>query len=154
MKKKITIGRKDKIDFPELGLFDIDAKVDTGAYTSAIHCHNIEIIETENASKVRFNLLDPSHPDYDEKEFLLPVHQQKEVKSSSGTAEARIFIKTKIMLFGSMMDIELSLTDRSDMKFPVLLGRKLLHGKFIVDVTKRDLSSLKKYRAIKSGKRH
>ena len=149
IRKKSVIGRKDKVDFPELDLIDIDVKIDTGAFSSAIHCHNIEIIDSDTAPKVRFNLLDPSHPDYDEKEFLLPVHSQKPVKSSSGEIENRIFIKTKILIFGKMRPIQLSLTDRSDMKFPVLIGRKLLKGKFVVDVAKRDLSFLAKYKSRK-----
>ena len=142
IRKPQLIGRKDKADFPLLDLFNIDVKIDTGAYSSSIHCHNIEIINTDSddAGKVRFNLLDPSHPDYNEKEFVLPVSRVKNVKSSSGVAESRIFIKTKILLFNSMYNIELNLTDRSNMKYPVLLGRKLLKNRFMVDVTREFLS--------------
>lgn len=138
--EKIIIGRRDRADFPELGLFDIDVKVDTGAYTSSIHCHNIEVVEAAGGKRVRFNLLDPDHPDYDEKEFVLPIARIKHVKSSSGSSEKRFFIKTQILLFNELIDLELSLTDRSDMKFPVLLGRKLLKKRFIVDVARFNLS--------------
>ena len=136
-RQPILIGRKDKVDFPELALEDIDVKVDTGAYTSSIHCHNIERIGTD---RVRFNLLDPTHAHFNEKEFILPFAQMKDVKSSSGTAEERIFITTAILIFGELIPLQLSLTDRSDMKYPVLLGRKLLKHRFIVDVSKINLS--------------
>jgi len=129
------LGRKDKADFPELGLFDIDVKIDTGAYTSSIHCHNIRLDDSLPDLHVCFNLLDPSHAGYNEKEYMLPVYQIKDVKSSSGESERRIFIKTNIRLFGKRYELDLSLTDRSDMKYPVLLGRKLLKkGQFLVNV--------------------
>lgn len=147
--EKTIIGRKDKADFPTLDLYDIDVKIDSGAYTSSIHCHNIELIrQNDKTSMVRFNLLDPDHPDYDEKEFLLPVQRIKNVKSSSGAAERRIFIKTDIILFGNSYPIELSLTDRSDMKYPVLLGRRLLKKGFIIDVARINLSYRRKKKSI------
>jgi hypothetical protein len=143
----IIIGRKDKVDFPELGLYDIDAKVDTGAYTSSIHCHNIEIIDKDGENKVRFNLLDPSHPMYN-KEFLLPINSKREIKNSFGQVEERYIIKTQVLLFGELFDIELSLTDRSKMEYPVLLGRQLLHNRFSVDVSQIDLSYNQKIRGV------
>jgi len=69
VKKKITIGRKDKVDFPELGLKDIPVKVDTGAYTSAIHCRNIVIKTVDGKDVLYFTLLDPSHSQYDNIEY-------------------------------------------------------------------------------------
>ncbi len=145
--EKIIIGRKDKIDLPDLALFNIDAKIDTGAYTSSIHCYQIQLTKNNGVATVRFKLLDPSHPDYNEREFLLPVHQFKSVKSSSGHTEERIFIKTNILIFDQLFEIELSLTDRSDMKHPVLIGRKLLKNRFIVDVSKFNLSYRQKRRS-------
>jgi len=147
------IGRKDKADFPLLDLYNIDVKIDTGAYSSSIHCHNIIIIYNGLvAEKVHFNLLDPSHRDYNEKEFILPIFRIKKVKSSSGVAENRIFIKTKILLFNMIYNLELNLTDRSNMKYPVLLGRKLLKNRFMVDVTKEYLSFNEKIKLEKDKK--
>jgi hypothetical protein len=147
------IGRKDKADFPLLDLYNIDVKIDTGAYSSSIHCHNIEIIYNGTvAEKVHFNLLDPTHQDYNEKEFILPIFRIKKVKSSSGVAENRIFIKTKILLFNNIYNLELNLTDRSNMKYPVLLGRKLLKNRFMVDVTKEFLSFNEKIKLEKDKK--
>src|ERR1700758_1346528 len=125
-----TIGRKDRIDFPQLRLNDIDAKIDTGAYTSAIHCHSIKVIDKDGEQRVRFNLLDPSHPSYNNKTFTLPIYKRRKIKNSFGQVEERYIIKTKILLFSELFDIELSLTDRSKMEYPVLLGRKVLRNRF------------------------
>lgn len=138
--KKIFIGRSEKVDFPKLDLFNIDAKIDTGAYTSSIHCTNIKKVIENGEKYVTFNLLDASHPHYNNKPFKLPVYSENEVKNSFGQIESRFVIKTIIRIFDKNYPIELSLTDRSGMGFPVLIGRKVLYNRFIVDVTRKDLS--------------
>lgn len=138
--KKI-IGRRETVDLPEWELYEMDAKVDTGAYTSSLHCHHIELHEDDNGfKKVRFNLLDPSHEAYNDKLFTLPIFDEKDVKSSNAQKERRYIVKTSLILFGSHYDIELSLTDRTEMKYPILLGRRFLRKKFIVDVSKVNVS--------------
>ena len=134
------IGRVEQVSFPEWDLFDLDAKIDTGAYTSSLHCHQIEKSEREGTSYVSFRLLDPTHETYDGKHFELPIHKQKIVKSSNGIAEERFIVKTTMLLDGLEISIELSLTDRSGMRYPVLLGRKVLKGRFLVDVTRKFLA--------------
>lgn len=133
---KILIGRTDIVDFPKLELFDIDIKVDSGAYTSSFHCHSIQ--EENNELKCQF--LDPKHEKYHEKYFTFPNFTQKKVKSSNGITENRYLIKTEILIFNEIYSIELSLTERGSMKFPVLLGRKFLSKKFMVDTAKKNLS--------------
>lgn len=137
--KKI-IGRLERIDFPEWGLFDIQAKVDTGAYTSSLHCHQIENFEKNDKNFVRFNLLDPSHEAYNEKKFALPTYDIRDVKSSNGTVQRRYIVRTILKIFNTDYPVELSLTDRSEMKNPVLLGRRFLNKKFIVDPSKVNIS--------------
>lgn len=134
-KAKRVIGRREKADFPELGLSEIDAKIDTGAYTSAIHCHDVEIFEQDGEQRVRFKLLDPNHKAYNHKSFETRVHKIKKIKSSSGQAQMRCIIKTKINFTDKPFEIELSLADRSAMEYPVLIGRKALVGRFVVDVS-------------------
>ncbi|MDX1618820.1 MAG: RimK/LysX family protein [Balneolaceae bacterium] len=137
-----TVGRRELVSFPEWELFDLEAKVDTGAYTSSLHCHHIE--KREGGNLVRFNLLDPSHDIYNEKLFELPIHKEKTVRSSNGVTEQRYIVKTSIVIYQEEpIDIELSLTDRSEMKYPVLLGRKLLKGRFLVDPSKKHLAKKK-----------
>lgn len=135
-----TIGRKDRIDLPELGIFDIEAKIDTGAYGCALHCHHIEIIKQEGNDVLSFQVLDPSHPEFRDKIFYVKNYNQKKVKSSSGVKENRFTIKTNCVLFGKTYRVVFSLTDRKRMKNPILLGRQFLAKRYLVDVTKKDLS--------------
>ena len=140
---KRLIGRRDRADFPELGLREIAVKVDTGAYTSAIHCHRIrEGVDAQGRPQVTFVLLDPGHPEYDGRTYAFTAFRQKLVRSSNGTTERRYLIKTKIRLFGRDYPIELSLSERGEMRFPVLIGRRLLMRRFIVDPQLVDVSYL------------
>lgn len=137
--KKITIGRIEKIDLPNLSLYNLDAKIDTGAYTSSLHCHHIEPFKKDGKDWVKFYVLDPDHPEYEEKQFECPIFKIKFVKSSNAQVEERVIIKQKTRFSRFHRTIELSLTNRSEMKFPVLIGRKFLSGKFVVDVSKKNL---------------
>ena len=134
---KTTIGRIDKADFPELHLVDIDLKIDSGAYTSSIHCSNIEV---EGANFIKFTLLDPEHDFYNNKEFSTKNYASKMVKSSNGISEKRFLIETEIVIFNESFPIHLTLSERKDMTFPILLGRKFLNKKFVIDTSKKDLS--------------
>ena len=84
--------------------------------------------------------LDPEHPAYHEKEFIFDKYDVRVVKSSNGVSQARYRILTEIELFGKIYPIFLTLSDREEMKFPVLLGRKFLTKRFLVDITKTNLS--------------
>ena len=137
---KITIGRIDKADFPELFLEDIDVKIDSGAYTSSIHCENIEEIIKNDVPFIKFKLLDPEHPLYNNKEFSTKNYKSKTVKSSNGISEKRFLVETEIKIFNEIFPIHLTLSERKDMKFPILLGRKFLNKKFVIDTAKKDLS--------------
>jgi len=130
-KQKQIIGRREAIDFPELGLYGITAKVDTGAYTTALHCHDIR----EENGVLYFKLLDPSHPEYNEQEQKFTEYTQKEIKNSFGEVEKRFIIKTSIKVGRKRIKSVISLTDRGNMRYPVLIGRKLLKNRFIVDVS-------------------
>lgn len=136
--KKI-IGRIEKIDLPNLSLFNLDAKVDTGAYTSSLHCHQIEPFVRDGSNWVKFYVLDPDHPEYEETLYECAVHKLKKVRSSNGQIEERVIIKQKTQFQKYKRTIELSLTNRSEMKYPVLLGRKFLSDSFLVDVSKKYL---------------
>lgn len=133
---KKNLGRIDKADFPLLNLMDIEVKVDTGAYTSSIHCKNLKIED----NYLKCNFLDEEHPQYHEREIVFDEYDVKVVKSSNGIAQARYRIKTEIILFGETQEIYLTLSDREEMKFPVLLGRKFLTKKFMVDINRTNLS--------------
>lgn len=135
MPKKV-IGRIDKADFPLLGLFDIDIKIDTGAYTSSIHCHKVKV--EEGGLKCKF--YDKGHPLYNGKEIVFKNYSITKVKSSNGIVQERYKVKTTMLLFNKKYKINLTLSTRSDMKYPILIGRRFLNNKFIVDVHLKNLS--------------
>jgi len=134
-REKKLIGRREIIDFPELGLVGITAKIDTGAYTTALHCHDIELREIKGVSTLCFKLLDPSHPEYNEREQQFTAFSEKDIKNSFGDLEKRFIIKTRIKIAGRIIKSIISLSDRGNMRYPVLIGRKLLKNRFIVDVS-------------------
>lgn len=140
MSEKIIIGRKDKISFPALGIEYVLAKIDTGAYTSSIHCHHIEEIEKDGQKALSFELFDPEHSHYLNRKFVVTSYKQKRIKSSSGHSEKRFVINTTIRLFNKIYPIQLSLAERGTMKHPILIGRKLLSKRFIIDPSKINLS--------------
>lgn len=148
MLSRIVIGREDLADFPLLHLEGIEVKTDTGAYTSSFHCHNIEIITENDQDRLKCHFLDPQHPKYHDKEFLFDTFALKKVKSSNGQLEERYSITTQIQLFGELFPIELTLTERGTMKFPVLLGRRFLSKRFVVDSSLKNLSSKGKRKTI------
>jgi hypothetical protein len=148
-KSKIIIGRRDKIDLPDLGLIGIEAKIDTGAYGSALHCHEMKI-ETLNGKEVlTYKVLDPSHPEYRDKKLISEHFNDKMVKSSNGMEEHRYTITTTVSIFNQTIRTEFSLTDRMEMKHPILLGRKFLSKRFVVDVNLTDLSMKNKIKQIR-----
>ncbi|MGB5942132.1 MAG: RimK/LysX family protein [Leeuwenhoekiella sp.] len=134
--EKTIIGRTDKADFPILGYTDIDIKIDTGAYTSSIHCNHIR----EEGDQLICTFLDPQHSENNGREMIFDAYDITAVKSSNGEIQYRYVVQSKITLFGRTFKISLTLSSRDDMRFPVLLGRKFLTKKFIVDTELTDLS--------------
>ncbi|RCW93366.1 ATP-dependent zinc protease family protein [Winogradskyella arenosi] len=129
MTKKI-LGRVDKVDFPELKLSTIDVKIDTGAYTSAIHCSKVR----EENGKLYCIFESKGHPNFKSEEVVFDTYTYTDVKSSNGFKENRYKIKTNVVFFGKTYKINLTLSTRADMKFPVLIGRQFLKHKYLVDV--------------------
>ncbi len=89
---------------------------------------------------IRCNFLDPGHEHYHEKEFYFENFELRSVKSSNGIVEERFSIFTEITIFKKTYPIELTLTERPDMKHPVLLGRKFTSRKFLIDTSRKNLS--------------
>jgi len=139
-----TIGRVDKADFPAFDLHNIDVKIDTGAYTSSIHCESIEELEKEGKKYVQFKLLISDGKSNKNMELYAHNYALKNIKSSNGLYEERFVIKSTIVLFGKTYPLSLSLTDRSNMRYPILLGRQLLKKRFIVNVARKNVSYKRK----------
>lgn len=148
---KQVIGRTDKIDIPDFAIKNISAKIDTGAYTCSLHCVSPKVINGEQGKKKKltFRIVDVLHPELGEREFVVEKFRQTEIKNSSGVVEKRYVIITEVLIFNKLIETEFSLSDRSNMKHPVLLGRKFLQDKFVVDVSKFNLSFKEKRKARK-----
>lgn len=129
---KAIIGRVELVDLPEFNLNNLEAKVDTGADSSSLHCTNIQ---THADGTVSFFVLDSKHKNYLGIECRLPLYAKKIVKSSNGLAKERAFIRTTIHIGGQNHPIILSLTNRTKMSKPMLLGKRFLAGRFLVDVS-------------------
>jgi hypothetical protein len=130
------------IDFPQFGLRGVEAKVDTGAYTGAIHCSDIHVDTLPDGRPLlRVLLLDPSHPAFHGLPLQFAEFSLRDIRSSNGEVQERYVIRAVVRLFGEDFDTEFSLSDRSDMKYPVLVGRALLRrARLVVDVAKRNVS--------------
>jgi hypothetical protein len=130
------LGRSDRINLPGLGLKNIHAKIDTGAYTSSLHCSRAEVIN----GQLEFVLLDDEHPEFTGMKFVFNAFTEREIKNSFGVAEKRFVINTTVKIFNEEIMAEFSLSDRDALRFPILLGRKILRDRFLIDVTKKNLS--------------
>lgn len=139
MDRKI-IGRKEKVSLPELGLNLVWAKVDTGAYTSSIHAENLEVIEVDGKRLLKFLPLLPGHKSFTGDMVTFEHFREKKVKNSFGYAEVRYLIETTFELADETYSAEFTLSDRSSMRNAILLGRKILRNRFLVDVCKVNLA--------------
>lgn len=138
--ERLVIGRKDHVNLPLFGLKKVPVKVDTGAYTSSIHCDHVDKVMDggKEVLKVEFFAWDNRPAPI----VIFEDFQEKKVKSSSGHEESRYIVKGNIELFGKVIKTPFSLTERQEMRYPILLGRKLLNNRFIVDPSKTNLSAL------------
>lgn len=131
-----VLGRYDRVDLPELGLSNIHAKIDTGAYTCSLHCHRAEVV----AGKLEFILLDQEHPEFTGMKFVFEKFERRDIRNSFGEVEKRFVILTSITIFEEVITTEFSLSNRGSLKFPILIGRKILRNRFLIDVTRKNVS--------------
>lgn len=134
--KKQIIGKNDVADLPSFNLKDIKVKIDSGAYTSTIHCSLIK--KTEKGLEVIF--LDKKNAGYTGEIHYFKEYQLKRIRSSNGILQERFVINGNIILFGKKYNTEFSLSKRKLMRFPILLGRKLLNKRFLIDTSLTNLS--------------
>ena len=144
------IGRKDKADFPMFDMFNVPVKIDSGAYSSSIHCSSVcEVKKNENESFLEVVFLDESYTGFKLGKKVFTSYKKKKVKSSTGYEQERFFVRIPIILFGETIETDFSLTTRNGLKSPVLIGRKLLNKKFLIDTSKTNLSFKEKKKIMK-----
>ncbi|MEQ8818709.1 MAG: RimK/LysX family protein [Sumerlaeia bacterium] len=136
-KKKVpkhTVGWTEYVGLPELGIDRLDAKVDTGARTSALHVENVV---KRKDGLLEFDVVLSRKKLNRRVRVSAPILKRAKVRSSTGEYHERYFIKTRLRLGPVEKDIELSLVSREKMVFRMLIGRKALERDFLVDVSKR-----------------
>jgi hypothetical protein len=138
--KKKTLGLSDVIDIPDAELFEIPCKIDTGAYNCSIDCSKFRLTKVHGEAVLFFTLLGKEYNHFSGKEMQTTKFIQKKVKSSSGHSQYRYQVILNIKLFDEIVPATFNLSRRHNMKYPILLGRKLLARKYLVDVSKRNLS--------------
>lgn len=125
-----TIGWRELVHLPELGLRGIPAKIDTGARTSSLHATILEEFERDGELFVRFAVDFETHV----RQVCEAVHiDWRGITSSNGETQRRRIIKTPLKIGNLRFRAEISLADRSDMRFPMLIGRSSLRRRFVVD---------------------
>jgi hypothetical protein len=135
-KDKNIIGRTDIADFPKFGLNSVPVKIDSGAYTSTIHCCSIRQLE----GSIEVIFMDKVRSSFTGERIVFSDYSVKKVRSSSGQSQLRYKVKGDIVLFGKKYNTEFTLSMRSKMRYPVLLGRKLLSKRFLIDTALKNQS--------------
>jgi hypothetical protein len=131
--KRKTIGWREWVSLPELGVREIKAKVDTGADNSSLHAFNIERYESDGRPMVRFEI----HPHQRKKKPIVrcvaEIVGERKVKNPGGRSEVRPVIQTTLIVAGEEFEALVNLTTRDEMTFRMLLGRRALRRNFVVD---------------------
>ena len=127
----IMLGWREWVALPALGVVRVRAKVDTGARSSALHVDEQWRFSEGGAPWVGFRLTPGRSSGVIE--ARAPIFDEREVADSGGHRSARVFLRTTLRLAGSERDIEINLSDRRGMLFPMLLGRTAIEGLFTVD---------------------
>lgn len=128
------IGWQEWAALPDLGLPAIKAKIDTGARTSALHAHDIVPMASEAGEMVHFKVWPARRRQDIEIACVAPIVDRRMVTSSNGESELRFVIATRIAMGGRAWAIEVTLTDRSQMSYRMLLGRQGLQPGTMIDV--------------------
>jgi hypothetical protein len=131
-----TIGWREWVALPELGVASVKVKIDTGARSSSLHAWDVTVVEgagRAGLARVRF-VLHPRQRDMDETvEAEADLVAVRAVRSSNGEVESRPVIRTRVVIGGRRFPIELTLTRRDEMGFRMLLGRRALRRRFVID---------------------
>ncbi|WP_153448903.1 ATP-dependent zinc protease family protein [Vibrio algicola] len=133
MTDKIIVGWREMLCLPDLGIDLIKAKIDTGARSSCLHTFKLETFERDNELWVRFWIHPLQNNDEYVKECEAKVLDQRTVKDSGGHQEQRYVIETTLRFNHQDWPIEMTLTNRENMLFRMLLGRTAMQNKIIVD---------------------
>lgn len=128
-----TIGAAEFVDFPDWGVRQLRARVDTGARTSALHVENVRLV---TGGRVRFEVRLRKDDPAARVAVEAKVSRKAQVRTSDGHEKPRLFVKTHVRLGDREQSIEVGLVDRRHMDYRMLLGRSALERRFLVDVSR------------------
>jgi hypothetical protein len=126
------IGRKVLVDLPELGGKKIPSKIDTGAFRTAVHCEKIEVVQNGSVSTLQVTIK------WNDEAMLYSFdkYQKRTIKNSFGQIEERFCVRTLLVIQGKKIRSEISFSSRKEMRYPILVGRKTIGKKFLIDVSR------------------
>jgi hypothetical protein len=130
-KLKAVIGRAERVDFPSADVFNVPAKVDTGAYRTSVWASDIR----EEHGVLKFKLMGPKSEYYSGKECSVKSFEIVDVENSFGQREKRYSILFSMKVGHKLIRTNITLADRHKKNYPVLIGRKFLRGRYLVDVS-------------------
>ena len=143
----ITIGWREWVALPELGIPSIKAKVDTGARTSSLHPAEIEPFSEGGRERVRFRVHPLQETTSVEIVCEADVVDFRRITNSGGQSEERYVIRTPIRVGSEIWPIEISLSNRETMTFRMLLGRTALRGHLLIDAGRSHMTGLRHHHA-------
>lgn len=149
---KQIIGWREWVCLPGLQVKNIKAKVDTGARTSSMHAFDVTLFKKGKKNFVKFYVHPEQRSTKSTKLLTAEVLEFRKIKSSNGQTELRPVIMTTLNIMEQSYEIELTLTNRDEMGFRMLLGRESLRGRFLVDSGKSFFNGKPKKKKVKKLK--
>lgn len=131
--KRKTIGWREWVSLPELGVVEIKAKVDTGADSSSLHAFNLERFDDNGTPMVRFEIHPRQRKRKPSIDCVAEVVGERMVKNPGGRSELRPVIRTTLIVAGEEFEALVNLTTRDEMTFRMLLGRRAIRKNFVID---------------------
>ena len=135
-----TAGWRETVSLPELAIGPLIAKLDTGARSAALHAANITVYQSQDGQRVRFDAFIDEAKSH-ARPCDLPVFAKRKVKNTSGSVEERVVVRAHIKLGEDCWEADITLTNRSDMGVPMLLGRSTIKRRYLVHPSRTYLLS-------------
>ncbi len=136
MEDRPIIGRRERVVLPIWGIRSLRAKIDTGAYTSALHVEDLDV----EGDTARFHVALRRDASRLSRLIETPIVRIANVRSSTGHDDERVVVRTTLIMAGVTNDVEITLVRRHRMKYRMLIGRRLItDGDYLVDVARDGL---------------